>query len=307
MTSSAQSTKKGLLWKMAKKSSDRDTLWLHVQGIVILRSSVTHIGRTSGVESEFVRLKYLDDSGEAVLVPVISGNSIRGQLRDLIGADFMRRLGLRSKALAGLLLEGGGLSKGTSSNQDLERNRMLREAIPALSLFGGALDNAILRGKMSIGLFVPIAYETRAYLPPSVQELATHSVYEFMQSEEYTHTADHADPRYAEFFAPGAGDERGVQMRYTMETMCAGTPLFWHYILMDVTPVEADCFLAALRLWSRNPVLGGKSSTGHGAVEVDLDNGWHITPYAHNLPEPRLYDSYIEKNADWIGSLVATL
>lgn len=245
-------------------------------------------------------------------MPIISGNSIRGQLRDLIGADFMRRLGLRSKMLAGRLLEGGGLSKGESSGQDLDRLRMLREAIPPLSLFGGAVGNVIMRGKMDIGSFVPIGYETRLYLPHAMQELATCSVFEYMQSEEYTHTADHADPRYEELFGDGAGvadgSEHGVQMRYTVETMCAGARLFWHYVLKDVTPVEADCFLAALRLWAKRPTLGGKSGSGHALVEMDLDNGWLITPYdGHNLPEPRMYYKHIEQNADWISSLVAGL
>ena len=61
------------------------------------------------------------------------------------------------------------------------------------------------------------------------------------------------------------------QMRYFVETLCAGSMFFWDVTLLDVSDVEFEAFLTTMTQWGRAPYIGGKSGTGHGKVQLHLD------------------------------------
>ena len=56
---------------------------LAFEGHVTALSSISHIGETRGVTAELRREKVLLPTGDVEEVPIISGNGLRGPLRDL--------------------------------------------------------------------------------------------------------------------------------------------------------------------------------------------------------------------------------
>ena len=132
-------------------------------GIVTALSSISHGGGQSfGINSKLRREKFVQLDGSVEEVPVISGNAIRGQLRDLgmrhmcrvLGygeatEDDGRPLGLSLPAFY-FLFSGGALTKQKGRGLDIDRARTLRELIPLVGIFGGAMGNQIMPGKLKI-------------------------------------------------------------------------------------------------------------------------------------------------------------
>ena len=107
-----------------------------------------------------IRLRTLEitvrDDGEVYHedVPVISGNSLRGQLRDLLAEDFLDRLSTQddtiqiSDTLSSAFYSGGSLER-TAGAGKLNRRLIhgIRDNIPPLSLLGTAFDHLIFDGR----------------------------------------------------------------------------------------------------------------------------------------------------------------
>ena len=68
------------------------------------------------------------------------------------------------------------------------------------------------------------------------------------------------------------------QMRYYVETIAAGTQLYWKLVLEDVTEIEFEAFLTCLGEFARFPYIGGKSGVGLGKVKVAFDDWYTIDP-----------------------------
>lgn len=280
-----------------------------VNARVTLHTSVSHIGDTVGIDAMFHRVKIMLPDGEPEQVPTITGNSLRGQLRDAAAKDMLDYLDLPPLDLDTfyMLFSGGSLTKTGGSKLDIEAARRLRRILPMLSLFGAASGNHIMPGKLSVGMFIPIAQETLHIIPEGVGDgqLAV-SVYDMMQTESYTRRDDAKSElldSYREADSEATNDAP-QQMRYQIESMAAGSRLYWHFALDSATGIEAECFLAALRRWAEQPILGGKKSVGHGLCEIEFDNGWHIRPQGHNLPEPTLYRAHLDGHKDEIRGLL---
>lgn len=271
---------------------------------IVLRSSVAHNGETVGVDAEFHRVKIMLPSGLEERIPTITGNSIRGQLRDAAADDLLTRLEGGALALDKfyLLFSGGSLSKTGGRSLNLDDIRELRRLVPMLSIWGGAVGNHIMPGKLIAGQIMPVAEEAAHLLPAGVVTGQPPSVYSIMQTESYTRMDDAKSERHERWHgnADAAPDAPAQQMRYNVETMAAGTVLFWRVGLLGATALEREAFIAALRRWAVNPVLGGKSSVGHGLVEMQFENGWRIAPDGVDLPDTPAYDAHIQEHADAI-------
>ena len=286
-----------------------------VQALFTLRSSISHQGTAQGTTGVFNRIKVVTRHGDVEEVPLVTGNSFRGQLRDHAAKHLIETAGLKPEDLrqagAALLFSGGSLTKVSSSGVSLEQVRTLTDALPPLALFGGSFGNHIVRGKLISGMFIPVADETALYLPPDLREAAMKaSVFDLIQIESYTRRDDSRDERFTRYYPevqPKAEDAASTQMRYELETLVAGTQLYWHFVLQDVTYLEEQVFLAAMRSWAEHPTLGGRVAVGHGLVEADMDNGWRITPYGHNLPSAADYEDYLVRNASWIREVLASV
>ena len=141
---------------------------------------VSHIGETASSGSYFQTV--LTSFGR---VPVITGNSIRGQLRDSMALHLLDLLDVKvSKETFHILFSGGNIN-GTMKD-DVEKAKKIREAFPSISLLGGGLGDMIMSGKMISSFAYPICRETEE-ITGIYSELSWHSLIDEM---EFTRTDD---------------------------------------------------------------------------------------------------------------------
>jgi CRISPR type IV-associated protein Csf2 len=307
-------------------------------------TSVSHIGDSHGIVSKLRREKFV--CGEGVEeIPVISGNSLRGILRDRGMLHMLRMLGYGVNEETGevrglplnafyFLFSGGALTKIAGRGLDIDEARKWRNLIPLVSVFGGAMGNQILNGKMKCGKAIPICEETAHLLPERFGNgNRAMSIWEMVQEEAYTRRDDEKNENLRQLIAPEvrglleakASEQRTKsgtpedvagetgqkqQMRYFIETLAAGTELFWEITLDDVTPVEFDAFAITLAEFSKSPYVGGKSNVGHGKVSIKFDKWIELNPRLApigkeiDIPLGSHYMQHLERNAAEIRSLL---
>lgn len=280
------------------------------EGTMTALTSISHIGDTYGINAKLRREKFVQLDGGVEEVPVISGNSLRGILRDRGMLHMLRALGYGVNGkTAGLslaafyfLFSGGALTKVGSRGLDIDEARRWREAIPLVALFGGAMGNQIMPGKCKIGKAIPICAETAHVLPEWCTDgYDIKSIWDLCQEEAYTRRDDEKNENLRSLIAPDvralledkARDQRDKsgtkedvagetgqkqQMRYFVETIAAGTRLFWDLALDDVTEIEFEAFAVTLAEFGRVPYIGGKSATGMGKVSIAFDKWIEINP-----------------------------
>jgi len=288
-------------------------------GVVTALSSISHIGENRGITSLLRREKMVAADGSVEEVPIISGNGMRGLLRDRGMLHMCRSIGYGEPDANGqpqglslsafyFLFSGGSLvgnkekSKGaaTSRGIDVDLARNMRTNIPLISIFGAAMGNQIMPGKLKCGKLIPLCAETAHIVPTNLAQRCNASIWEMVQRESYTRRDDEKNDNLRGLIEPetrkrlesnaalkrAASDEPDTdtgahqQMRYTIETLASGTRFFWELCLDDVTDTEFDAFCITLAEFSRLPFVGGKSSVGHGKISVAFDNWVEIDPRA---------------------------
>jgi CRISPR/Cas system CSM-associated protein Csm3 (group 7 of RAMP superfamily) len=251
-----------------------------LEGIVTALSSITHNGgEKNGTVTQLRREKFVQKNGKPIEIPVISGNSIRGKLRDISAIEILTKLdGAKIKVDAdsfNLLFTGGSLESTGSEGINIEKVRQMRRDMPMLSVLGGSVGNVILPGKVEIGKLIPIAKETLHLIPEQYHNAYTEepkSIWEYCQLEMYTRKDDAKDEVKKEFLQEDAKKkDRPVQMMYETETLAAGTKFYWRVVLKDTTEEETGAFLSTLNTWAeQNSQVGGNGRVGHGALKLEI-------------------------------------
>jgi hypothetical protein len=254
---------------------------LILEGRVIAKTQISHNGgEINGNVAMFRTMKVVLPDGRAVEVPVVSGNSVRGKLRDVAAKQMLDLLGEGDAPhkvgldVFQLLFSGGALTSGNNAD-DVDKYRAMRENMVSLSLFGGAWGNAILSGKMKINPLIPISKETSHIIPERFHcEGAKKSVFTYLQMEMYTRKENSKDAEFEPYLERSDDDKfQTSQMLYYVQTISAGTPFYWKVVLEDVTPEEFDFFVSVIKRFERVPVVGGKSAVGFGQIELQ-DVSW---------------------------------
>jgi CRISPR type IV-associated protein Csf2 len=283
------------------------------EGVMTAQTSISHIGETHGINAKLRREKIVQPDGSVEEIPVISGNAIRGILRDRGMLHMLKCLGYgvneETGAVQGLslaafyfLFSGGALtSKGGNAGLDVDEARRWRNLIPLVALFGGAMGNQIMPGKLKCGKAIPICKETLHLIPERFVGGNEQSVWDMCQEEAYTRRDDEKNENLRALISPdvrmlleaSAADKRSragtkedtagetgqsQQMRYYVETLAAGARLYWDLTLDDVTPLEMDAMCVCLAEFGRFPYIGGKSNVGHGKVSIQFDHWIEINP-----------------------------
>lgn len=263
-----------------------------VEGAVTALSSVAHGGDHAGTVQHLRRERIVQPDGTVAEVPVVSGNAVRGILRDYSAELLWRHLGepALDTAVFHALWSGGALAKaGAGHVLSSHQLRDLRALVPHVALFGAAGGGRIIEGKLLIGKLVPIVAETAHVVPADLVPEMSLSIWELLQIEEFTRSDDAKRGRADRQLGRGAAGTLDVdtetmqapaqQMRYGVETIPAGTRFHWWVALRGVTPLEAGCFAAAMRSWSQaGSHIGGRSATGHGRLRVDAAGWEHPVP-----------------------------
>lgn len=268
-----------------------------LEGICTALSSISHNGgERNGTIVQLRREKFVQPKGHVEEIPVISGNSIRGKLRDLAAIDILTKIdGVKVQVDAdnfNLLFSGGTLESTGGKNLDIAKVRKMRKEIPMLSVLGCSIGNVILPGKVDIGKLIPICKETLHLIPEKFhgdEEIKT--IWEYCQVEMNTRRDDTKDENKREFIKKEflTEDLKGGQMMYFTETLVTGTRFYWRICLRDTTDIETGAFLSALQQWSnQSSQVGGNGRVGLGRLKIDIT-------------ETTVVDSEIDfKNSDFV-------
>jgi len=267
-----------------------------LEGIVTATSSICHNGgEKNGTVTQFRREKFVQKNGKTIEIPVISGNSIRGKLRDIAAVEILtKNNGVKIKVDAdsfNLLFSGGSLESTGDTGVNVEKVRQMRKDMPMLSVLGGSVGNIILPGKVEIGKMIPISKETLHLIPiqfhTAYDELPK-SIWEYCQLEMYTRKDDAKDEVKKEFLNVEVSEKKS-QMKYDIETLAAGTKFYWRVCLKDTTDQETGAFLQTLQTWSdMNSQVGGNGRIGHGSLKLEIK-------------ETKVIDSELDfKNEDFV-------
>ncbi|MEM0061331.1 MAG: RAMP superfamily CRISPR-associated protein [Nitrososphaerales archaeon] len=234
-------------------------------------------------------------NGKPTDIPVISGNSVRGRLRRLLGADFLKKAGYqldltntKHQKLYHTIFSGGVLSSPTEESESGEidltlKNKIVSYILP-IRLFGASYSNQMIEGRILVGHLLPICRELSSYIDVktdiSFYQLIGH-VFQTRRDELRV--------------KPPEEDKQAVQMLVEYEVFSAGTE-FYHEIVLETTDewylLDLSTTTRALNLWAQSPYIGGKSAIGFGKLMIKYD-----------LPQESSeehYHTFIEKNRDKI-------
>lgn len=135
---------------------------------------IAHHAETIGNEAVAMRAKVRQPGGGWAHVPIVTGDTMRHQLREgaayatLDAAGMLADGANLSEGALRLLFAGGtlgGKSAGGGTAVKLDRYRELCDLFPPLALLGGAAENRIIPGRLECGEAMLVCTETAHLLP----------------------------------------------------------------------------------------------------------------------------------------------
>lgn len=295
---------------------------LIVEGIAHAKTQISHNGgELNGNIAMFRRMGVIQKNGESAEVPYVSGNSVRGKLRDISAKNTLDMLGEDDNphkvklSVFQFLFSGGTLTSGKNTDGDIDAFKKIKETLPHASLFGGAWGNAILQGKMKVNCLLPIAKETAHIIPEKFivggEASNLPSVHTYLQLEMFTRRENSKDAPLEKYLQPSldASDETS-QMIYHVETLQAGTPFYLKFVLEDVTDLEFAAFVSAIGSFKSIGVMGGKGAVGMGQLDIGSLEWTEISKVGdavnidRDLSAAQVYHRFVAENKDAvIGAL----
>lgn len=260
---------------------------------------IMHTEETIGNISKLKQMRVIYN-GKPVSVPTLSGNSFRGQLRDILADELCSRLSIQGEQLLrfdnnetyAILYSGGALSERSTSGGLLKN---FVEHLPSMRLMGAAFGNVMLPSKLAMTHIVPCAEETQEILHskyatleegivplpkkwPTARNLLFNAGPLTRKDDRKDRTRQRfVDPKMFEQAEFKSGANGGTeqqdpqQMIYYVECIPAGTWLLQQlYSKFPLDLLELGCLFDGLNAFLRQPALGGRSSAGYGQVRVQL-------------------------------------
>lgn len=260
---------------------------LKLYALYYAKQPIIHTEETIGNISKIKKMRVIHNS-KPVPVPALSGNSFRGQFRDILADQMFAILtsGAGRVKLSpdryGVIYSGGVMKEGSKMGEEM---KVMANAIPMLRLMGSAFGNVMLPSKLAVTHIIPYAVETQAVVQSTVDALPD-EWRALLPTEPPRHgdllfsdgpltrkddTKDLTKQRYAETEADLSQDEERThrQMIYYVECIPAGTFLLQEmYNKYPLDDLELGCFFDGLLAFLREPSLGGRSAAGYGQVEA---------------------------------------
>lgn len=236
------------------------------------KAPISHIGEVASTGSYFntVRTSF----GK---LPIITGNSVRGILRDCGAKTLLDTLGIKvNKETFNVLFSGGNIN-GTMKN-DIAKTKAVREHFPLISVFGGGLGDMIMSGKILVGNLYPVCVETYDVLGAEYTDTSWKNL---IDEIEFTRTDDGKNDVLAEYMIDSTEEKQAkasTQMRYSVQYMAVGTTFVQDiYIFDNVTDCEIGALYSAIAAWFTVPRLGGMANKGFGFFDAVTDCGISVT------------------------------
>jgi len=251
---------------------------------------IIHTEETLGNISKIKKMRVMVGS-KPMPVPALSGNSFRGQLRDILADRMFEVLSNHGQqrvtldnAIYGAVYSGGTMG-GKSEEKLAKEMKPLADAVPMIRLMGAAFGNVMLPSKLAVTHIVPCAEETRSILASALSELGDgilSPVAEWPKARDLifndgplTRKDDRRDPARQRFVdlgpVPEDGPAQRQQMIYYVECIPSGTWLLHQlYSKYPLDELELGCLFDGLTTWLGAPTLGGRSAAGYGQVRAHV-------------------------------------
>ena len=265
-------------------------------------SPIAHHCETFGNSAIAMRRRVRQPDGSFVSVPILTGDSMRHQLREASSYALLDAVGLLdiepslTESALRLLFAGGMITgKSDASAVKFSEYRELVDLIPPLALLGGCAQNRAIPGRLQVDDAVLLCEETRSHWPEWVTQYVAAQGFEVdtcrahveevqrvrmdpgLSPEKRALLTVHAEQRLlgrigANETASASGDEIGkrdtksTMMPRRMETIVAGSLFYWGLSATCVSELDVDTLHTMLAAFLANPVVGGKRATGSGRL-----------------------------------------
>lgn len=260
---------------------------------------IIHTDETIGNISKLKKMRVIYN-GKPESVPALSGNSFRGQLRDILADQLCSslsdngatRLTFKSNDAYGILYSGGALGDNKGSATLLKD---FQAYIPSVRLMGAAFGNVMLPSKLAATHIIPCAEQTRQIIQNMYNAFDPH----LLPAEEawpkardllfndgpLTRKDDGRDLIRQRFANPSntaqanlvsadsddAERQKGQQMIYYVECIPPGSWLLQQlYSKLPLDQLELGCLFDGLTAFLDQPAIGGRSAAGYGQVRVTI-------------------------------------
>lgn len=265
------------------------------------------------------RTKIVGQNGSVVDIPCVSGNGVRGSMRDFCAGHFLNALdgilggSLKMSIDAFHLIFSGGALREANLAGDVDFAKMVKK-IPLISLFGGAYGNVIYPSKLQVGYMIPIVEQTLHIIPPFAKEAygdgEIPDACDIMSLNMFTRKDDTGDEKKTKFLEEGARNEESSQMIYHVDCICAGTKFYWWLNAVDVTDDELNLLLFAIENMPEVPV-GGKRAVGFGKVSINKYAAKQVSLFGEQGVDLR-YNSdammnFLQANADELKTILSKI
>lgn len=259
---------------------------LQMIGVFEAEEPIIHTEETIGNIAKIKRMKVLD-GGKAASVPALSGNSFRGQLRDLMADRFIEmvrgegdKVPMKADTYS-VIFSGGVMREGSDISARLES---YMTDIPLLRVMGSAFGNVMLPSKVAISHLIPLTKETRQSLADRLARLVggKHALLEQLQrwlsnlpeAEEIsfeegplTRKDDSKNPLLTKDVTLTDQPSQGPQMIYHVECIASGVLLLQRIATkFPLDQIELGCLFDGLAAFAQHPTVGGRGAAGYGRV-----------------------------------------
>ena len=298
---------------------------------VLLRAvqPIAHAEGTIGNATLAMRRKIRTPDGAILSVPIVTGDTMRHQLREAGAMALLDALGMLdapglTEAATRLLFNGGMLTaKGGGGGVRLHEFRTLAGLLPTLALFGGCCNAQLVPGQLEVTDALVIAEETRELVPSWMLDRAggLHPARAMLDEETRVRFDPTRDPSKVRLLEAGARDAverkatareeahesgsdrdamatKSTMLPRTCEVIVPGTLLAWSVTATTYDALQEDTFATVMGAFLRRPVVGGKRGTGHG----------ELAPIAGNeVPIARPRDAATEMDLGALSSRRGTI
>lgn len=232
------------------------------EGTATALSSITHGEQSLGTGTYMRREKFLLPNGLVEEIPLVSGNALRGSMRDYAAKTYWHFLDRPhlNISVSHALFSGGTISKATNAEPVSGiKLREIREACPPLSIFGAAGGGRIIDGILSVGKMLPITEETKHLIPERFHGEYLPSYWDILQLEEYSR------------FSP-KDEDYSLNMRYGVESFIAGTR-FYTWINLDFPSQQDISFFDEIISALKGGLIpiGGQKNKGFGKAQFSFE------------------------------------
>lgn len=261
-------------------------------------------------------------------IPVINGNSVRGQIRRRFIYKTLQVLETPEKSIHPEIIHfisaGGGTGKDDSPGQEqFKFKQEIRKKLPFVNLLGGALRGMFLKGMLRVGFVYPVIKETSWMLnTPCREKFKTAELLSASDLEgkldvirltrrkvadeflKYSEADELPEDEEIVVETDGESDEpkRDKGAIYSAEALPAGLPMWTYFELCGDDEILEAALHAFVESFRELGSIGGWKAKGCGrfAMEFMYADG---TPY--NPKKAEKYWEYLKENKNEINNYMS--